>query len=114
MKDRRKNVFPLATHQAQTNLPSMAVSEPYDPDSTAPYLDELLDKWALTILEGKWSQPLLEGYQRRGLSNGCWEQIPQREKTVFILMRKRCGLTKGMTPSHSLDPKLVPNTEKCC
>ena len=49
VKDRRKKVFPLAFGSPGT-----------DPYSTAPYLDELLDKRALNILEGKWDQPLLE------------------------------------------------------
>ena len=41
----------LLAHQAQTNLLSVTVPGPYDPNSTAPDLDELLDKWALNILE---------------------------------------------------------------
>ena len=41
----------LKAHQAQTNLPSVAVTGPYDPNSTALYLDELLNKWAFNILE---------------------------------------------------------------
>ena len=88
MIEGRKFSHLLKAHQAQTNLPSVAVTGTYDPDSTAPYFDELLNKWALNILERKWSQPLLEGSQRRGLSNGCWERIPQgdgsREKNLYL------------------------------
>ena len=89
----------LLAHQAQTNLPSVAVTGPYDPNSTAPYLDELLDKWVLNSLEGEWSQPLLERYQRRGLSKGCWERIPQRDG-----VREK---TEGSQQLGTLSPLLV-------
>ena len=60
VEDRRKKVFPLAFGSSGTDQSVFhGGTRAFDPDSTAPCLDELLGKCALNILEGKWSQPLL-------------------------------------------------------
>ena len=53
VKDRRKKVFPLAFGSSGTDQSAFhgGTRTLQPPDSTAPYLDELLDKWVLNILE---------------------------------------------------------------